>query len=687
MTLQKKAMLIMVAILLIAIGVNTAVLTATASKKFSAAILSKSSLVGMNTVKEIQSVLALGVSLDSFSDLSEAFKTLVSLDESIGYAMVLNTKGTVLFHSDDTMRGRQLTDETSLKAAKSPAKLMQTIDGFYDLSFPLMDAEDFMVGVFRLGVHTKTIRDQLYKLLFSALAIAVGSFIVALGLVYYFITKYVARPIMKMETVAEKIASGDLSHGVAVQGQDEIASLGRAINSMSANLKEMISNVGSISHSASLVTTSVLQSSEEVLKIAAIQQQAVNETADSTDSLNGSITSLSTNADNLLQSSENTSSAILQMSSTIDSVADMADTLNETSQGVASSIQEMAASIQQIADSLQSLSESSEQISSSVVQVNANTREIDERANQSVQLAENVTVSASEKGRQAAGAAIEGMEDIRKSVTELSGVINMLGKRSHDIGKIVNVISDVTDQTNLLALNAAILAAQAGENGQAFAVVADEIKSFAERTALSTQEIEHLIKTVQTETGSSVKKAAEGIKAVERGLGLVKNVDEALDGIVTSSKASTEMSRAIQKATSEQAVGISRIMESIQSMSDQITQISRASKDQEQGTRLIIETTEKTKDLAFQINTATRQQKEGSRQISHAVENVTQQAEQISKTVSDQHRRSEEIVGSMDHVRNATTDLRNSSTVMSESINSLKAEAENLASQMKAFNT
>ena len=112
-------------------------------------------------------------------------------------------------------------------------------------------------------------------------------------------------------------------------------------------------------------------------------------------------------------------------------------------------------------------------------------------------LSETVLNEASKKGAPAAQAATEGIENIRRSVGSLSEVINALGKRSQDIGKILTIIANVAEKTNLLALNASILGAQAGERGRPFAVVAAEIKSLSEMTAASIKEIAELIVGVQ----------------------------------------------------------------------------------------------------------------------------------------------------------------------------------------------
>ncbi|MDA8084940.1 MAG: methyl-accepting chemotaxis protein, partial [Nitrospiraceae bacterium] len=528
MNLQKKALSIVAGILFIILAINTAVLTYISSSKYETAILSKTSAIGESMQGELTKVLALGIPIDSLEGVSEKMKELVSRNKAIGYAMVIDTTGKTLYHNEPEKVGKELRDKATMNAATADKELVQTLDSFYDLSFPLLNAENKVVGALRVGVHMKAIKTQLYQLLLWSLAVSTLCFLLSLGLVHISIKKFITQPILTMEKAADRMAAGDLTYVVQVSGKDELASLGRAINRMSMNLKDMLSKVGGVTGSISSVTSNIGTLSQNVIASVDVQKKALEDTAATVEEMDGSIKNVALGAGSLSELANDTSSSIMQMSASIERVAENTNIFSETAHDTASSIEEMISTIKQIAESIDTLSESSEAIASSIDEVNATTRDIERRAGDSVGLAETVMVKASDRGMQAASAAIQGIENIKSSVVALSDVINMLGKRTDDIGKILTVIDDVADQTNLLALNAAILASKAGEHGKGFTIVADEIKNLAERASVSTNEIATLIRSVQDVTKSSIRMASDGIQSVERGLLLVKDVNAAL---------------------------------------------------------------------------------------------------------------------------------------------------------------
>ena len=685
MNLQKKSTIVVAGVLFFIIAINTAVLTLVASRKYRDAILSKTLSVGEGFKKELAKVLDLGVPIESLEGMNEKLADLLSRDKALGYAMITNKDGKILFHNNAGNVGKELKDAASMKAASSAQTLIQTVDSYYDLSFPLLSATGSILGVVRLGVELKAINAQVYVLFLWALGITSFCFILAIALIYASMSKFITRPIVAMEKAADRIASGDLTYTIDVNGRDEIATLGQAINRTALNLKDMISKIRRITDSVTTATDNIVVSSKGVLSAAEVQKLAVENTASAIEEMDGSIKKVAMSSESLAESAANTSSSISEMTSSIETIAENSNIFSETAHETASSIEEMVSTIKEIAGSLETLVESSEAIAASIEEVNAATSDIERSANDSVKLAEAVMIGASEKGINAATAALKGMENIKASVSSLSETINMLGKRANDIGKIVKVIDDVADQTNLLAINAAILASKAGEHGKGFAVVADEIKSLAERTSFSTSEIAGLIKSVQDDAKSSVRMAGEGIRTVDKGLTLVMDVSGVLQDIAGSSRESTDMAKAIQRATAEETQVVKQITKAVENMTAQTENISRAIKEQSKGSKLIIESTEKIKDLSHQVKTSTAEQRSGSRHIAEVIENVTQQASQIANATAKQKEKSLDIVQSVEKIRAVTDNLTGSAHSMNSVITSLKEEAVSLLSQLDKF--
>ncbi len=162
------------------------------------------------------------------------------------------------------------------------------------------------------------------------------------------------------------------------------------------------------------------------------------------------------------------------------------------------------------------------------------------------------------------GAAASGKGDIVNTIDEMRRIdaaakrsaeaINLLGRRSGEIGEVVSVINDIADQTNLLALNAAIEAARAGEQGRGFAVVADEVRKLAERTMGATKQIAVTIGTIQSETGEAVRQIHAVNSLAGKGLALSEEAGRSYDRIISKIDEAVALINAIARTVEEQAV-------------------------------------------------------------------------------------------------------------------------------------
>ena len=198
------------------------------------------------------------------------------------------------------------------------------------------------------------------------------------------------------------------------------------------------------------------------------------------------------------------SSASAQIAATSEQAARNNEASATAVEETTSTMHEMSANIQNVAKNTQGQASSVTETSAAIEQMIASTQRIADTTGQLVGLSQK-TKEAVELGLAAVDKSIRGTDEISRTIVRSADTIAALGSRAEDIGKIVDVIDDIAEQTNLLALNAAIEAARAGEQGLGFAVVAEEVRKLAERSAQSTKEIAELITGIQKEAQEAVK--------------------------------------------------------------------------------------------------------------------------------------------------------------------------------------
>ncbi|MBU1664717.1 MAG: methyl-accepting chemotaxis protein [Gammaproteobacteria bacterium] len=224
---------------------------------------------------------------------------------------------------------------------------------------------------------------------------------------------------------------------------------------------------------------------------------------------------------------------------------------------------ELSASSSNSARASESQSEAASSMAASVEQLSVSIDQVEEHARE----ARGVTLtsgSQSEEGGRIIHEAASEMGRIAEAVNATAGTIRQLEDYSGQISSIVNVIKDIADQTNLLALNAAIEAARAGEQGRGFAVVADEVRKLAERTANSTQEITTMIGKIQQGTQRAAQEMESGVQRVNDGVNLAHKAGDSVTGIRASSEKVTHAVDDINLALKEQSVAAREIAQKVE---------------------------------------------------------------------------------------------------------------------------
>lgn len=359
----------------------------------------------------------------------------------------------------------------------------------------------------------------------------------------------------------------------------------------------------------------------------------------------------------LLRKRESYSHNLNNIIAAVNSMAESTHRLSSASGGVMSSVDETSSAageisiaIEQVSRNLDFLSEAVDKSISAMEQINVSLKNVEQNTTISHEVSSRVKAEA-DKGMSVVEETISALDEIQKSVDLSYQCMKRLNENSSRIDSIVNVINAITKRTNLLALNASIIAAQAGEYGKSFGVVADEIRNLSLQTGQSTGEITGIIDEIMNESQVAANSVFTTKDLVQKGVGLGEETGKALQVILDSAQKAMEMTEQIKTATGEQTLSVRMVTRSVEDVGSMTAQISRASKEQTNATRSILSAIESIKHITHEMADSTGRQAEDGAEIKRSLDGFGEMVTAFFNDLEERKELSELVMAELEIIK------------------------------------
>jgi methyl-accepting chemotaxis protein len=451
---------------------------------------------------------------------------------------------------------------------------------------------------------------------FTLVAVGIGLFILSI------IAKNISTPLAELTKATIEVVRGNLDTSVNIRTKNEIGTLARNFNVMVARISRAVDELKEEKES-------VEQKVHDAVRETAMQQMVLTQSVDA-----------------MLQAMERFAEGDLTVSIPIPKIQNQDDAIVRLFKGFNNAVANLNSLMLEIVQSVQTTVDSVTMISTAAAELSHAASEQAQKAKAVSASVESVAASIIENAGHAAASndvartsgsvAKEGSAVVIQTVEKIQRIADIVQQSAHtverlnvssvEIGEIVQKIGKIANQTNLLALNASIEAARAGAQGKGFAVVADEVSKLAEAATKATKEIADIVKKIQQETSHALQAIKQGDEEVRDGIALAHKANEALEGIVNSSRQVESAISSIARASQGQASTSKHIAEQIEEISQISVESAHGVDEIARSARTLNELTQRLGELMEQFRINADDDARSSKQNSQALKPARQLA-------------------------------------------------------------